>query len=64
MVTPKAGRPTPPSDATVYLLSLAKNFSIQAIGIARIFDWKGGGGGEPQITRNDVVRNLQKRNFL
>ena len=31
------------------------------IGVARIFDW---GGPKPQITRNDVIRNFRKRNFL
>ena len=31
------------------------------IGVARIFDW---GGPKPQITRNDVIRNFQKSNFL
>ena len=35
---------------------------LQFIGVARIFDW--GGGPEPQITCNDVVKNFQKRNFL
>ena len=34
------------------------------IGVARIFDWGGGGGGKPQITCNGVIRNFQKRNFL
>ena len=47
MVTPEAGRPTPPPLATPLftLLSFTKNFSFPAIGVARIFDWKGGGGG-------------------
>ena len=31
------------------------------IGVARIFDW---GGPKPQITRNDVIRNFRKSNFL
>ena len=31
------------------------------IGVARIFDW---GGGQLQITCNDVIRNFRKRNFL
>ena len=33
----------------------------RTIGVARIFDW---GGPKPQITRNDVIRNFRKRNFL
>ena len=32
------------------------------IGVARIFDW--GGGGKPQITCNVVIKSFQKRNFL
>ena len=32
------------------------------LGFARIFDW--GGGGKPQITCNDAIRNFLKRNFL
>ena len=35
---------------------------IDNIGVARIFDW--GRGPKPQITRNDVIRNFRKRNFL
>ena len=31
------------------------------IGVARIFDW---GGPKPQITWNDVIRNVRKRSFL
>ena len=33
----------------------------RGIGVARIFDW---GGPKPQITRNDVIRNFRKSNFL
>ena len=43
MVTPEAGRPNPLETPLFTLLSFAKNFSIPAIGVARIFDWKGGG---------------------
>ena len=32
-----------------------------SIGVARIFDW---GGAKPQITRNDIIKNFQKKNFL
>ena len=32
------------------------------VGVARIFDW--GGGPEPQITCNDIIKNFRKRNFL
>ena len=32
-----------------------------SIGVARIFEW---GGPKPQITRNDVIRNFRKSNFL
>ena len=35
-------------------------FWVEIIGVARIFD----GGGKPQITCNDVIRNFQKRNFM
>ena len=50
------------------LLPLYKNFFSEIfcavcdsfIRVARIFVW----GGKPQITRNDIVRNFQKRNFL
>ena len=43
MVTSEAGLPTPLATPLFTLLSFAKNFSIPAIGVARIFDWKGGG---------------------
>ena len=33
----------------------------RTISVARIFDW---GGPKPQITRNDVIRNFRKSNFL
>ena len=33
-----------------------------SIGVARIFDWEGG-GGKPQMTCNDVIKNFQKSNF-
>ena len=39
MVTPEAGHPTPLATPLFTLLSFAKNFSIPAIGVARIFDW-------------------------
>ena len=39
---------------------LIKNNTV-TIGVARIFDW---GGPKPQITRNDVIRNFRKSNFL
>ena len=32
------------------------------LGVARVFDW--GGGGKPQLTCNDVIKNFQKRKFL
>ena len=40
-----------------------KSFSddLQFIGVVRLFDW---GGSKPQITRKDVIKNFQKRNFL
>ena len=34
---------------------------VPTIGVAKIFDW---GGPKPQITRNDVIRNFRKSNFL
>ena len=33
---------------------------VKPIGVARIFNW----GPKSPITCNDVIRNLQKRNFL
>ena len=41
---------------------LAFKTPLQTIGVARIFDW--GGGGKPQLTCNDVIKILQKRKFL
>ena len=50
MVTPEAGRPNPLATPPLTLSSFAKNFSIPAIGIARIFDWKGGGANHKSHT--------------
>ena len=37
------------------------SWAVATIGVARIFNW---GGPKPQITRNDVIRNFRKREFL